>query len=575
MKNIIKKISIVGIMALIVSSSVVFAGIFGRDTQLVNDGNMEKAGVTDWVASGATAISKQVGGADVHGSQIIRFVRVAGGAGGRSSTASLVAGKSYRIIGSARGDGTSGQPIVLTSTGSSSLPPWVGSSSTSWQRFDVIYTPTITGYLWLYAGTVNGSYTEWDNISVTEYKGTIQNREVNLLVDANAEASGTTAWTTLSTASVSKQLNGDPESPTTLRVTPDSSSSAVYQSILDVGSTYRIRGKARGAGGTPRIYIDNGYSWVGSSSSDWQYFDFNYTVTKNEYIRFYSSTSAGGSSEWDDLSVTLVKGNVINRDVNLYGDGNMETANTTNWVSVNLSTLSKAVGALNTTGSSVLRVTNTASGSGAVRAYANYAVLAGEKYRIVAQAQCEDSTITPLINRITGVTQSLATGSTGLNFFDTTATMTENGYIAFYNNETVSTDFVALGQTSRSWIDMTVDSSDNVYAAVNAGDIYKQTGGTGDFVALGQTSRIWLGMAVDSSDNVYAIVINGDIYKQTGGAGDFVALGQTTRNWRDMTVDSSDNVYAIVYNGDIYKKLAPGVTSKYCDWDNISVTKVK
>ncbi|QQS59861.1 hypothetical protein IPN35_03260 [Candidatus Peregrinibacteria bacterium] len=117
-----------------------------------------------------------------------------------------------------------------------------------------------------------------------------------------------------------------------------------------------------------------------------------------------------------------------------------------------------------------------------------------------------------------------------------------------------STDFVSLGQTSRTWYGMTTDSNGNVYATVSNGDIYKQTGGTGNFLPLGQTSRNWYGITTDSSGNIYAAVWNGDIYKQTGGTGDFLPLGQASRNWTDMTNDSSGNVYATAYTGDIYKQ---------------------
>ncbi|QQS59859.1 hypothetical protein IPN35_03250 [Candidatus Peregrinibacteria bacterium] len=118
----------------------------------------------------------------------------------------------------------------------------------------------------------------------------------------------------------------------------------------------------------------------------------------------------------------------------------------------------------------------------------------------------------------------------------------------------LATDFVSLGQTTRLWYGITADSSGNVYATTDAGDIYKQTGGTGDFLPLGQASRNWRNMTADSSGNIYAAVSNGDIYKQTGGTGDFLPLGQTSRLWRNMTADSNGNIYAAVWNGDIYKQ---------------------
>jgi hypothetical protein len=83
-------------------------------------------------------------------------------------------------------------------------------------------------------------------------------------------------------------------------------------------------------------------------------------------------------------------------------------------------------------------------------------------------------------------------------------------------------------------------------------DILICDSGTGDFIALGQTARNWYGMTTLGSD-VYACVNGGDIYKQTGGTGNFIALGQTSRGWIGMTTLGSD-VYASVNGGDIYKR---------------------
>jgi hypothetical protein len=65
---------------------------------------------------------------------------------------------------------------------------------------------------------------------------------------------------------------------------------------------------------------------------------------------------------------------------------------------------------------------------------------------------------------------------------------------------------------------MTAAPNGNVYASMNGGDIYMQTGGVGNFLPLSQTVRIWLGMTAAPNGNVYASVYLGDIYMQTGGA---------------------------------------------------------
>ncbi len=113
-------------------------------------------------------------------------------------------------------------------------------------------------------------------------------------------------------------------------------------------------------------------------------------------------------------------------------------------------------------------------------------------------------------------------------------------------------DFVTLNQTNRNWVGMTAAPNGNVYAAVDNGDIYMQTNGTGLFNPLSQTSRLWRGMAAAPNGNIYAVVTGGDIYMQTNGAGTFNPLSQTSRSWRGIAVAPNGNVYATVDNGDIY-----------------------
>jgi hypothetical protein len=112
-------------------------------------------------------------------------------------------------------------------------------------------------------------------------------------------------------------------------------------------------------------------------------------------------------------------------------------------------------------------------------------------------------------------------------------------------------DFVALNQTSRAWSSMTSENG-NVYAAVNGGDIYMQTGGTGSFIALNQTSRGWSSMASENG-NVYAYSeTNDNIYMQTAGTGNFVSIGQTVDGGVVAMTSANCNVYAAASYGDIY-----------------------
>lgn len=117
-----------------------------------------------------------------------------------------------------------------------------------------------------------------------------------------------------------------------------------------------------------------------------------------------------------------------------------------------------------------------------------------------------------------------------------------------------SGNFNALSQTSRGWGHMTTTSNGDVYVTVYGGDIYKQTGGSGNFVGVSAGNRSWTGIVADASDNIYASVYNGDIYESVSG-GAFTGLAQTTRQWSGMTVRSGD-VYCVAYGGDIYKQTA-------------------
>jgi hypothetical protein len=116
--------------------------------------------------------------------------------------------------------------------------------------------------------------------------------------------------------------------------------------------------------------------------------------------------------------------------------------------------------------------------------------------------------------------------------------------------------FIALGQTTRRWEGLAVHINGNVYASVDAGDIYMQTGGIDTFNPLGQTIRQWGLMACNPiNGDVYALGINvewagaADIYIQTGGAGAFAATGNTLNSWRGIAAYPNGNMYACSYSG--------------------------
>jgi len=154
------------------------------------------------------------------------------------------------------------------------------------------------------------------------------------------------------------------------------------------------------------------------------------------------------------------------------------------------------------------------------------------------------------------------------------------------------TTLSSLGQPTLQWRALAAAPNGDMYAAVNGGDLYKQTGGVGNFVALGQTPRNWTGLAVSATGvlygavaggdiyktesttalnqsmfqwsalaaapngDMYAAVNGGDVYKQTAGVGNFVALGQTPRPWTGLAVSATGVLYGAVAGGDIYYMVA-------------------
>jgi hypothetical protein len=130
--------------------------------ELLTDGNMETAGTAAWTAVGSATLTKQT--SDPHGGA--QYLRVAynGTSNPRAQQTILTAGKSYRATGFMRGDGTFA-PRVRTST---TNPLVAGTSSTSWQAFDVKFIAPATEAFQLQSDATGAGFAEFDDVSVTE-----------------------------------------------------------------------------------------------------------------------------------------------------------------------------------------------------------------------------------------------------------------------------------------------------------------------------------------------------------------------------------------------------------------------
>lgn len=135
------------------------------DSQLLNDGSMEMAGVTKWTAVAAT-LSKQTTNPQ-SGSQCLRITANAAGGTQYPSAVQTVTtvGKRYRLTGWVKSNGVRTPYIWI---GASSV--WVGTTSTSWQYFDIAYTATHTTITFLFSivGPTGTEYVEFDDILLVE-----------------------------------------------------------------------------------------------------------------------------------------------------------------------------------------------------------------------------------------------------------------------------------------------------------------------------------------------------------------------------------------------------------------------
>jgi len=122
--------------------------------ELIVDGDMEAATTAAWTPGGAT-LSKETGGA--HSGD--RWLKVTTGAVQYAYQILFTVGKKYRVTGWAKGDGSSFPQVYSGSSW------WIGSSSTSWQYFDVTF---VAGETRLRFYATGAGFTGFDDITVEE-----------------------------------------------------------------------------------------------------------------------------------------------------------------------------------------------------------------------------------------------------------------------------------------------------------------------------------------------------------------------------------------------------------------------
>jgi hypothetical protein len=147
-------------------TSEVLIGNVTPQSSVFADSDMETAGVGSWtVGVPAGALSKETA-SPYSGTQSLR-ITYSGAANPSIYQSVFTIGRTYRIRGWARGDGTFA-PYLTNVTGPTI---WTGTSSTNWQYFDVTFVALHARGSALRGNMSAAGYVEFDDITVLEYEG--------------------------------------------------------------------------------------------------------------------------------------------------------------------------------------------------------------------------------------------------------------------------------------------------------------------------------------------------------------------------------------------------------------------
>jgi len=127
-----------------------------------------------------------------------------------------------------------------------------------------------------------------------------------LVADRDMEKAGVTDWPAGNSATVTKEPGAAMAGGQVARVAHNGVNFPyIYQIVLTSGKTYRLTGWARGDGThAPRFGV-GGVFLYGTTSTDWQKFDFTATAGNNA-VQLMAVASAAGYCEFDDISVREV-----------------------------------------------------------------------------------------------------------------------------------------------------------------------------------------------------------------------------------------------------------------------------
>ncbi len=552
------------------------------DKQLLVDGDMEMNNTTNWTGVNGGVITK-VTASPVSGKQNLRITKsIANSLFGTSRQTVTSAGKRYRITGWGRGDGT----IVPRVESALDSYVWLGTSSATWQHFDVLFVPgTFVGFA-VGAGGGIGNYVEFDDVYVTEYQGKEQIFEKQLLADGSMEKSGITGWSQDNGGVVTKVTASPVSGKQNLRITKSIANSLFgtsRQTVTSAGKRYRITGWGRGDGTiVPRVEsaLDS-YVWLGTSSATWQHFDVLFVPGTFVGFAVGAGGGIGNYVEFDDVYVTEYQGKEqifekqLLADGSMEGtngpvalvDGNMEAAGTGSWSGGGSETLAKIAGNLSGVGSQYLRITQTAPTPTAFQTM----LTNGHSYHITGWAR-GDGTANPFVSSNDSSMAWTGTNSATPQYFDYTAGYTGVGQFRLWcknggnGNYCDFDDITITDVTAGSW------------SAGGSAVLSKQT-------TTPHGGRQALRVTYNGTANPYAfqssILTNGKKYRFTGWArGDGVGIpsvyfadgtniwtGTTSVSWQrfDVTMTAT-NVTLMLYSS--------LNSAGYIEFDDVYVTQL-
>jgi hypothetical protein len=439
MKYISKLLSALLILALLAIPAS--AGVQNRDVNLLGRSGDFESGAGNWVDSTNGLFTVQSGKGDITGDYVGRVTRDSASTLGyaRANGLNLTVGALYTVSGQWRAVGTNAYPRILVGNGGLIFGP----AGSEWSSFSqTVECASNSSFYIGVGGNAVGDFAEFDNLSITRYYGTVQNREVNLLQTGNMEKSGTTGYARINSSTLTKAANTwNLEGKQVLKVENNNVNKAFGlsppASVL-TGERWRVRGRVKSSDASlrPIAYRIGGASqalWIGANSTDVQYMDAVTTMNADGTITFYCTEPSltANYCEWDDISITRYYGAVQNRDTALGTDLNFEKAGTSDF-GVVFANLTKETNDRGDDGKQFLRVEYD---GGVGNAYAAQAILTiGVPHKITGYWRTGDANY---------VCRLVAYGAGGITFGTTNST----SWIPFSYTFTPNFAILGLGST--------------------------------------------------------------------------------------------------------------------------------